>query len=71
MSTKRKKPAPEGEPFLTVKDVAEHLSMKPGQIYRLVSLGRLPFYRLNHKSIRFRASELEARMRKIREGGHR
>jgi len=46
--------------ILTVKNLAERWRTSPGQIYKLVRAGSLPFFRIGDKGIRFRLSQIES-----------
>jgi excisionase family DNA binding protein len=46
------------EPYLTVRQAAEHFSVHPSTIRRWIDRGRLPAYRLGEKRIGVRPSDL-------------
>jgi excisionase family DNA binding protein len=61
--------APEFEPFLTAREVAERLRIAPCTVLRYFDKGVLPGWRLQHgprRPVRFRWSEVEAALVKER-----
>ena len=58
--------------FYTVKELAELLAVNPMTIYRMVSRGDLPAYQIGGKALRFRRSDIEVYLAKVRTvGGNR
>jgi excisionase family DNA binding protein len=47
------------EPFLTPDEVAKNLKVSRVWVYKLCDQGRIPFFRLAGKVIRFRQEEIE------------
>ena len=56
------------ETFLTVEEIAEKLRVSRVWIYKLCDQGRIPFFRLAGKVIRFNPGEIEAWMEEGRGG---
>jgi excisionase family DNA binding protein len=52
----------EANQFMTVKEVAGYLRLKPLAIYRMVKAGNIPFKRAN-RSLRFDKEEIEQWMK--------
>ena len=72
MSKKSRQPF--AEPYLTVVQAAEHLSVHPSTIRRWIDRGRLPAYRLGEKRVGVKPSDLARlvapRPARPRQGGH-
>jgi len=56
------------EPLLPWKPIAERLQLQEGAFWRLVHDQGLPHYRLNSRVIRFRWSECEQWLERVRKG---
>jgi len=67
MRTKRRSTSEDGG-LLSVPEAARVLNVRPGQVYRLVELGRLPHIRIG-KYIRFSPDLVEQLMRGGDKGG--
>lgn len=57
------------EPLLTVKEVKDVLRLSRNQVYLLAKAGKIPCIRIG-ASYRFRASELDAWIKKGLHSGH-
>jgi excisionase family DNA binding protein len=44
--------------LIDARELAEHLGIKLGLVHRLSSDGRIPRYKLGHKTVRFRLCEV-------------
>jgi excisionase family DNA binding protein len=55
------------EPYVTARDVAEHLGFSPGWVQDHFEAGKLPGYKIGGK-LRFKMSEIEAHMQGLRQG---
>ena len=53
--------------------LSEMLGMKPGTLVKMAQAGRIPHYKLNHKTLRFEVGEIQrwAERRKIEPVGRR
>ena len=54
--------------FSPIKDVAKELKVSERFLRQLVSEGRIPFYRLSARTLRFDLSEIKDYMRLVAEG---
>ena len=50
--------------FMTTDEVAQFLNVSTGTVRRLAKEGRIPSHRLGHRTIRYRAEEVETALRK-------
>lgn len=57
------------ESFLSVKDLAEKLSLTPKTIYRLIKDDKLPFAVRIGKCYRFKPADVESFLKDVRVGG--
>jgi excisionase family DNA binding protein len=46
------------EKLLTTREIANLLSVRPGTIQKWIQAGKIPFYRLGHRSLRFDLEEI-------------
>ncbi|QIF01642.1 helix-turn-helix domain-containing protein [Roseimicrobium sp. ORNL1] len=54
------------EPYLNIRQIAEHFCIAEKTAYRWSEDGTLPHYKLNARVLRFKLSECEAAMQKRR-----
>jgi excisionase family DNA binding protein len=54
--------------LLTVRELAERLSISPGTAYHWLSEGRLPCVRFSSRCVRFRESDVENMLKQLAEG---
>lgn len=54
--------------YLTVKDLAPHLQVKPSTLYAWVAQGKIPFVKI-HGLLRFRRDEIEQWLESFRKQG--
>lgn len=52
--------------YLTVSDIAEHLSMSKEGVKKLMRKKVIPYHKLGHRTLRFKLSEVESALKRYR-----